>query len=439
MPFARAENVVLFARARDAESAGFQPCKRCKPQVAQGSPAWLGTSAVVSRALRLIVQGALNEGNIEQLGERVGLGSRQLRRLFVQHLGIPPLKIATAQRVRLALKLIKNSRLCMTEIAYRSGFKSIREFNHAIRSMTRQSPTGLRKSPGNLQPSTQRGGLELKLPYQAPFDWHHLLAFLGRNAMAGVEVVSDASYKRTICIGGAFGFFTVRDDPAGRRLIVNLEMSGYEGLADAVKRIRDIFDLSADPLQIARHLAKDPRLRPSVQLHPGLRVPGVWDSFEGKVLAVLGRTLTASGPRNVIARLVKMFGTPVDTGIRGLDYLFPRPDVLAVAQLSKTGMRNATAEILRKLSLSTVYEKQKFTKSKTSHESTCKVRADFEMIEFTEPDAFPADERAIRHWLSRTPAPLSVAQTLATAEQWRPWRAYAAMHIAITCLETGSR
>ena len=439
VPFARPKHIVLFACAAAAETAGFRPCKRCQPQAAPGTPAWLGTSAVVSRAFRLILEGALNGGGVEQLAARLGLGSRQLRRLFVEHLGASPLKIASTQRIHLALNLIEESRFSMTEIAFCSGFKSIREFNHAIRLSTGQSPSERRQASAGLLPAVRQKALELRFPYRAPFDWESLIAVLKRNATPGVELVSDTSYNRTIEVGGAQGFFSVRPDLTECRLIVHLELSGYAGLAEIVERIRRLFDLRADPVRIASHLSQDPRLRQSLQLHPGLRVPGAWDQFEGTALAVLGQNLTSAAPKKVMERLVKMFGRPIDTGIRGLDYLFPRPEVLAAAELSKTGMANASAAALRRLSASTAQTKLKLATSRTLDDTVSQVRAASELEEsaahyvamsaFGEPDAFPFGERALRRRLAGTESPLSPKEALVAAERWRPWRAYAAMHL----------
>ena len=442
IPFARPSNIVLFACAGAAELAGYRPCKRCQAQAAPGTPAWLGTSAVVNRAFRLILEGALNEGGVEELAGRLGLGSRQLRRLFVQHLGAPPLKIATTHRVHLARKLIDESKLAMTQIAFCSGFKSIREFNHAVRLSTGQSPGELRRAASAAESPTRSSGLELRLPYRRPFDWESLLAFLKRRAIPGVERVTQQCYQRTIETAGVPGLLTVRQDREGSRLVVELETSSYEGLALTVERIRRIFDLGADPVGIARHLSQDPRLRPLLNLRPGLRVPGVWDGFEAAVLAVLGQRLTTPGPRRTIARLVEMFGRPIGTPVHGLRYLFPRPEKLAhagLADLAQVGIGEACADTLRKLARSTL---RRHLGSATSQsleqavsplmltggidESTANYIA---MRAFGEPDAFPSAESKLRFKLAGT-AHTTSAEAIEIAEPWRPWRAYAAMHLA---------
>jgi AraC family transcriptional regulator of adaptative response / DNA-3-methyladenine glycosylase II len=443
VPPARPKNILLFACAAAAESAGFRPCKRCQPQAAPGTPAWLGTSAVVSRAFRLILEGALNRGSVEDLAERLGLGSRQLRRLFVQHLGASPLKIASTHRIHLARKLIDESGLPMTQIAFGSGFKSIREFNHAFRMSTGQSPSELRRAAHGSQPKTRPGGLEFRLPYRRPFDWASLVAFLKSKAVPGVEFVTEDLYQRTIEIGGVPGLLTVRPDGVSSHLVVHLQSENYEGLAQTVERVRRIFDLSADPIQIASHLSSDRKLQRLIRLRPGLRVPGVWDGFEVAVLAVLGQTLTTNGPKRLVARFVQMFGTPVDTPVRGLKYLFPRPEVLAHADLSKAGMSDGCANVIRKLTSSTIRRHLSFATSRTLEqavsqlgeicgidESTANYIA---MRAFGEPDAFPLEESGLRRSLAKAGSIVSPANALAMAEKWRPWRAYAAMHFAQRC------
>jgi len=440
VPFARPKNILLFACAAAAETAGFRPCKRCQPQAAPGTPAWVGTSAVVSRAFRLILEGALNRGSVEELAERLGLGSRQLRRLFVQHLGASPLKIATTHRVHLAIKLILESRIPMTQIAFGSGFESVREFNHAIRLSSGQSPTELRGAADGSLLMAQPCGLELVLPYRRPFDWPGLIAFLKPRAIPGVERVSENSYQRTIEIEGVPGFLTVRPDIARSRLVVHLQTGSYGGLAETVERVRRMFDLSADPIQIANHLSSDPNLRRLIKLQPGLRVPGVWDGFEVAILAILGQKLTASGPQRLLARFVQKFGRPAPTPILGLKYLFPRPEVLADADLATAGISERCANTIRKLAASAIQGDLSFATSRTLEEAvsqvaeTCGIDVStanyIAMRAIGEPDAFPSRELGIRRSLAGPARTLSAEQALAMAEPWRPWRAYAAMHIA---------
>ena len=440
VPFAKPKNIVLFACAAAAEAAGFRPCRRCQPQAAPGTPAWLGSSAVVSRAFRLILEGALNDGNVDQLAERLGIGSRHLRRLFVRHLGASPIKIATTQRVHLARKLLDESRLPITKIAHYAGFKSIREFNHAIRLSTGLSPSTIRKLNGDPLSASHQTGLELRLPYRPPFDWDHLIGFLQKRAIRGIEVISRDSYARTIEVGRSSGVLRVTQDKSASRLLIHLELPSYEGLSQIVERVRRIFDLNADPIQIASYLSRDPRMKAVSEQHPGLRAPGIWDGFEGAVLAILGQKLIGGGRTGEIDRLIKHFGTRFDSPVRGLAYLFPRAEDLAEADLSTAGICPDRAATLRKLAIAVCRKKLTFDNSRPLDETIellrtiCGVEESvaqwIALRSYGEPDAFPAGDRGLRRALGTgTVIPAKLA--LQTAEQWRPWRAYAAMHLTV--------
>jgi AraC family transcriptional regulator of adaptative response / DNA-3-methyladenine glycosylase II len=439
VPFAQPKNVVLFARVAAAESAGFRPCKRCRPQATPETPAWRGTSAVTYRALRLILDGALHRGNIEQLAARLGIGPRQLRRLCMQHLGASPLKIAHAHRVQMAIALIEGSKLGMTEIAFRSGFQSIREFNHSLRLTIGQAPTELRRGGGAFHFPGRHGALEIRLPYIQPFDWESLLAFFRQRAIPGVESVTESSYQRTIENAGVSGLLKVSQAESRSWLVVNIEIGNFEALGNATERIRRMFDLSTNLRPIASHLSRDPGLRGVISLRPGLRLPGAWDGFEAAVVAILGQGLTSTGRRTLITRLVSEFGPGIDTPIPSLKYLFPRPEVLADADLSKTGMSVVCANAIQKLSLSTVRGQLNFATAKTSDETVLELKSVcgidestahyIAMRAFGEPDAFPASDRGLRRGLADGKPIASSSSALSRAEDWRPWRSYAAMHL----------
>jgi AraC family transcriptional regulator of adaptative response / DNA-3-methyladenine glycosylase II len=441
VPFAKPKNIVLYVCAAAAEAAGFRPCRRCQPQAAPGTPAWIGSSAVVSRAFRLILEGALNDGNVDQLAERLGIGSRHLRRLFVQHLGASPIKIATTQRIHLARKLLDESHLPITKIAHYAGFKSIREFNHAMRQSTGQSPSALRRLGESPRSGPRQTGLELRLPYRPPFHWDYLLAFLRQRAVRGTEVVSKDSYSRTIESGNAAGILQVTHDGSASRLLVRLELPSYEGLSQIVERVRRIFDLNADPIQIANHLSHDPRFKALSLRAPGLRAPGVWDGFEGAVLAILGQSLSGGSRNRDADRLIQRFGAGLNSSIKGLDYVFPRPETLADADLSLAGISPNRAASLRKLAAAVARGDLSFDNSKPLEETVAILRETCGISEntaqwialrsFGEPDAFPFADRKLRRGLGRgilVPA----SEAVLAAEPWRPWRAYAALHLAVS-------
>ena len=442
VPFAKPNNLVWFSCAAAAEAAGFRACRRCRSETSPGTPAWLGTSVIVSRALRLISEGALDEGNVDDLAERVGIGARQLRRLFNEHLGASPLKIAITNRVHFARNLIEQSDLPVTRIALSTGFTSIRQFNSAVRTICGQSPTELRRVRGEFAGSHQ-GGLVIRLPYRPPLDWGALLMFLKLRATPGVEVIRDGVYRRTIRIGDSIGIIHVRADHIEPSLTVRIELPRYQDLMKVVERVRRIFDLGADPLRIAGDLSRDEKLGPLLNYSPGLRVPGVWDGFELAVHAVLGEQLSRNESTNesttLAGRLVKAFGSPIQTACPGLTHLFPRPEDLAEADLATAGIRGARAAVLRSLARAVAGNELTFSASKTLEEAIsriCGVSGIEEgtahyiaMRALSEPDALPFSELGLRRRLGNDENPVSSLEVQRAAESWRPWRAYAAMHL----------
>jgi AraC family transcriptional regulator, regulatory protein of adaptative response / DNA-3-methyladenine glycosylase II len=440
VPFAKPNNLVWFACAAAAEAAGFRPCRRCRSETSPGTPAWLGTSAVVSRALRLISEGALNESSVEDLADQVGIGSRQLRRLFVEHLGASPVKIAITHRVHFARNLIEETDLAITKIALSAGFTSIRQFNYEVRAICGQSPTELRRvRTGFPASASPESGLVIRLPYQPPFDWSALMRFLRPRATPGVELVRDECYQRTISVGDAAGVIDVRPDKTDPALLVRIELPGYQFLMKLVERVRRIFDLGADPLRIADDLSVDERLRPLLGRSPGLRVPGVWDGFELAAHAILGQRLTAWDSTSIVGRLVQTFGKPLQTSIQGLTHLFPKPEDLMDADLSSVGIHGVRAVALRALARAVYNKELTFKASMTLEEALsriCSIRGVGEntahyiaMRAMGEPDAFPFADPGIRRRLGTGASRISDSELLRIAEPWRPWRAYAAMHL----------
>ena len=439
VPFAKPNNIALFPCAAAAEAAGFRPCRRCHPEASPGTPAWLGTSAVVSRALRLIWDGALDAGSVDELAERVGIGSRQLRRLFIEHLGVPPIKIASTHRLHFARNLIEQTNMPMAAIALNAGFKSIRQFNHSVRTAAGQSPSELRRLRGETPVRSRRGEFVMHLLYRPPFDWSALIAFLGARATPGVEVVGKAFYKRTVDSDGGIGVVDVRHDQENTCLVVRMALPKHEGLLRAVERVRRIFDMGADPLQIATHLSRDCRLKPLLNQRPGLRVPGVWDGFEIAVRAILGQRLTTVDSAAVAGKLVRKFGRAVDTSVDGLTHLFPRPEDLADAKLASLGVARKTAKSISALAHAIGNGRLTFALARTLQDTISQLAAIEGISEETahyiamracgEPDAFPLDNRDLTRALENDDVSAMPGDCRNITEAWRPWRAYAAMHL----------
>jgi AraC family transcriptional regulator, regulatory protein of adaptative response / DNA-3-methyladenine glycosylase II len=438
------ENIRWFACAAAAEAAGFRPCRRCRPEAAPGTSAWLGSSAVVSRALRLISEGVLDETGLEELSARLGIGSRHLRRLFAEHLGVSPLAVASARRVHFAARLIQETELPITEIAFAAGFKSIRQFNHAVLSAFGQAPTQIRNRRGlktelrRMKETRNGGGLLLRLPYRPPLDWAAMSGFLKQRATPGVEAVDGDCYRRTVQINSVAGVIELQHAPNATYLLMRIWLPSYEGTLQVVERARRIFDLSADPLQIAEHLRRCPVLADALAAAPGLRVPGAWDGFELAVRAVLGQQVTVAGATTLAGRLVKAFGTPLP-GYESLalTHLFPQPEALAGADLRRIGITEARAGAIRALASAVACGQLKLNASQGLEDAISRLCAVpgigdrtanyIAMRALGETDAFPTDDLGLRRALSIGKGLVSARELTEIADEWRPWRAYAAM------------
>src|SRR5471030_1190504 len=312
----KAQNVIFFASAAGAQAAGFLPCLRCWPETAPDLAAWRGTSNTVSRALALIETGALDGTDVEDLADRLGVGERQLRRLFRQHLGASPTAVAQTRRVLLAKQLIHQTRLPMTQVALASGFGSLRRFNETFQQLYDRPPASLRRTQGEAQTLEAGGWLAITLPYRPPYDWDGLIGFLSMRAIAGVEVVCASRYARTIAVGAEMGVLKV-EPMTGDRLSVAVQFPRLSALPIIIAKVRRVFDLAADPCAIAECLRHDPILAPLVAARPGLRVPGAWDGFELAVRAILGQQITVGAATALAGKIVREFGEPLPRNLAG--------------------------------------------------------------------------------------------------------------------------
>ena len=437
----RSQNVTFFPTAAAAQEAGFRPCLRCRPETAPDMGAWRGTSNTVSRALGLIELGALDEGNVTALAERLGVGERQLRRLFREHLGASPIGVAQTRRVLLAKQLIHETRLPMTEIAFASGFGSVRRFNEAFSALFERAPSELRRLAGEEVAAGSDGEFSLLLRYQPPYDWPAMLEFLSQRAIDGIEQVVDGCYSRTLWLDGVEGTVSVRPAPGGvNALSARIRISKLQALPSVIARLRRVFDLAADPRAIAAHLAEDPDLAPLIAKRPGLRVPGAWDGFELSMRAVLGQQITVAAAVRLAARMVASHGRPLKVPEPGLTHCFPKPAAIAKADLSSLGMPRARAAALSAVAAAVLKNPELLGASCELDEAVRRLRAIPGVGEWTaqyialrqlrEPDAFPASDLGLMRALadSRGKRP-SESELLQRAERWRPWRAYAAQYL----------
>lgn len=430
-PAPKLENVRLFASAAAAQAAGFRPCRRCHPERAADAPAWSEYPPVLSRALRLIAEGVLDGNDVETLAARLRIGSRHLRRLFVEHLGAPPLAIAKARRVHFARRLLDETDLPVADIAFASGFGSVRQFNHDLRRTFGRPPRELRRARAV---ATREDGLTLRLPYRPPLDWPKMIAFLQPRAIPGIEVAEHDRYRRTIEIDGEPAVLELRIVREAPYLTLRVRAPRTMQLPALVERARRVFDLNADPVAIGEQLGADALLGPMLRTRPGLRVPGAWDPFEVAVRAVLGQQISVRAATTLAGRLVQAHGTPAEQLAEpGLTRLFPRPEVLAEADLGAIGMTGQQARAITALADAVAAGKLTFDLASGLDEFVARLcdlpgigpwTAQYVAMRLGEPDAFPAGDLGLRRAAGVTQAALA-----SKADAWRPWRAYAAMYL----------
>jgi AraC family transcriptional regulator of adaptative response / DNA-3-methyladenine glycosylase II len=433
------KNVTFYSTAAAAQEAGYHPCLRCRPETAPEPGPGHELPDSVSRALQLIELGALDEDGVDGLARRLGVGERQLRRQFRQHLGASPVAVAQTRRVLLAKQLIHETRLPMAEIAFASGFGSIRRFNEIFHDLFGRAPGELRRSGKPEVSAEHEGEIKLLLRYRPPYDWAAMLDFLRLRAIPGIERVTDDTYARTICLDGHQGTVALRPG-TGNALQAVVRFPRLQALPAIIARLRRVFDLASDPVAMAAQFSADPVMASLVRARPGLRVPGAWDGFELAMRAVLGQQITVAAAIRLAGKLVSAHGEPMAQPDGSLTHVFPRPEAVAVAELASLGMPRSRAATLSAVAAAAVADPRLFDAGSGLSESVLRLRAIRGIGEWTgqyialrqlrEPDAFPSADigliRALERLESREYTP---AQLLARAEAWRPWRAYAAQHL----------
>jgi len=435
------ENCRFFGSAAAAQQAGFRPCLRCRPETAPDMASWRGTSNTVSRALALISDGALDgpANSVDTLAERLGVGERQLRRLFLQHLGASPIAVAQTRRVLFAKQLIHETQMPMADIAMAAGFGSTRRFNEIFRDLFHRPPGALRRT--SAQTPTADAGVTLRLRYRPPYDWDSMLSYLRARAIPGVEVVEDQTYLRTVDIDGAIGTVEVRHLPKHQSLGVTIRFPNVKSLPAIVTRVRRVFDLGADIQTIDAHLAHDPILAPLVAQRPGLRAPGGWDGFELAVRAILGQQISVSAARHLAGQLVALHGKPISSASHAnLTRVFPTAKRLGRVKSIGVGMPVARQLSLKALAEAAARDPNLFRPFGTIEDAILRFRSIRGVGEWTaqyiairalrEMDAFPASDLGLLRSTAKIDGiPSTSADLLLRSEAWRPWRAYAAQHL----------
>ncbi len=434
------KNCRFFASAEAAEKASFRPCLRCRPELAPGHAPVDQAHRIAHLLTRRIDEGLVDDGaGLEEIAAQFQLSSRQLRRIVQKELGVSPIELMQTRRLLLAKQLLTETALPIIEVAFASGFSSLRRFNDAFRTQYRMPPTRLRKrAAGPDAPLAAAGTSVLRLVYRPPFDWEGILRFLAARMIRDVESVTAESYARTVRLGKHTGWIKVTHAPEKRSLLVEFAHPLSPVLPALLGRLRNLFDLAARPDLIAAHLMKDPRLRRSVARNPGLRVPGAFDGFEMAIRAILGQQITVKAATTLAGRFAAAFGEKIATPFPELTRLSPLAGRVArarVTDIAKLGIINTRAASV--IALARAFESGALTLGAGSSPE-----ADAEKLVALPgigpwtahyiamrasrwPDAFPAGDVGVRNNLGG----VSAKQADEMSQSWRPWRSYAVMHI----------
>jgi AraC family transcriptional regulator of adaptative response / DNA-3-methyladenine glycosylase II len=428
---AKRTNMRFYASAAGAEGAGFRPCLRCRPERAPGLAPVDAVSRLVGAAIAGIEEHALSSAKVRDLAASLGVSDRHLRRVTESELGVSPIELAQTQRLLLAKRLLGETRLSLTEIAFASGFGSVRRFNALFKSRYALSPRALRGR------GEMREGLHCQLEFRPPFAWQQLLEYLRLRAIPGVESVDATSYRRTVSIGEAQGWIVVSLGKKVNALNVEISPSLAPVIAAVIVRVKRLFDLGAVPHAVSALLSPDPLLAKAVRRIPGLRVAGAFDGFELAVRAILGQQVSVKGATTLAGRWAEAFGTSIATPYPSLNRLSPSAQQMAhvtADQIAALGIVGARARSLSLLAPAVLERKVVLTYAANVEEQidallrlpgigpwTAQYIA---MRALHWPDAFPSGDLMLMRAANATSRQL---QKL--AEGWRPWRAYATHYL----------
>ena len=429
-------NVRPFELAAAAEASGFRACLRCRPYRSSQPFHW-GGPELVCRGVQMIIDGVLDEATENALASRLGVSARHLRRLFIEHVGVTPDQLARSRRAHFARRLLDDTDMSITDIAFASGFGSVRQLNRACREVFRASPRELRERRRRTDRLVADGGLLLRLPYEGPLEWEAMLDYLAGRAVAGIEHVDTDVYRRTVIVDGDPGVLEIsRGGP--QHLHLRAHLPHWEGLIHVVERARRIFSLDAPVNDAAAHLGADPVIGDLVTKRPGLRVPGTWDPFEIGVRAIIGQQVSVAGATTMIGRLVDYLGTPVP-GLQefGLSRTFPTADAVASGDLTGLGLTNARIGAITAFAEAVASGSLPLDRSVALDQLVTAITAlpglgpwtaHYIALRLGERDAFPTGDLGLRRAFDRLVDGASATLEDAAA-QWSPWRAIGAVHL----------
>jgi AraC family transcriptional regulator, regulatory protein of adaptative response / DNA-3-methyladenine glycosylase II len=436
-PSPKPKNIIYYPNAAAASAAGFRPCLRCRPELSPQAWQHHGNEDVADRALSMIADGALEEGGVDDLAQRLQLSSRQLRRIFLQRTGATPIAVHTTRRLLLAKQLLTETHLPVTEVALAAGFQSLRRFNTAFLEGCGMAPTAIRR----LRETTPSGSLKLRLSYRPPLDFKTMLAFLAKRAIPGIERVNVDSYERVLGDANQSTWIRVTADKKKPELCLEISDTHPKMIPDIVRRVKRMFDLDADLQAVHSVLRQTPLLAAGIKKRPGLRVPGGWDGFEIAVRAVLGQQVSVAGATTLARRLVDSYGEQRTAASReGLDRAFPSPTRLVDAPLEKIGLPKTRATTLRTLSAAVLDGRIDFNSGQRLDDFIARFVAlpgigpwtahYVAMRALSHPDAFPAGDLVLQQVLGTERGKrFTEKETESCSQAWRPWRVYATLHL----------
>ncbi len=443
--------VRFYPTAAAAQRAGYRACKRCRPDASPGSPEWNRRGDVVGRAMREIADGVVDREGVSGLAAKLGYSTRQLNRLLLAEVGAGPLELARAQRAETARILLETTTLRVAEVAFASGFGSIRQFNDTVMQVFAETPTAVRaragrSSLGHRLPAAERsvapGAVTLRLAFREPFASEVMFAFLASHATPGLETADDSRYCRVLSLPHGPAVAEVRAPAPGERWMpATVQLADLRDLTTAVKRLRQVFDLDADPAAVTEVLGTDDLIGPAVRSKPGLRVPGHVEGNELAVQAVLGQQVSVAAARTAAGRLVADYGSPLPEalGRPGLDRLFPSAEVLAEVPESELVTPKSKARALHGLTVALASGSVNLDPGVDRDEVSARLLSlsgigpwTVELVRMralADPDAFLAGDLGVKRSLEAAGLPADPRSAAELSGRWRPYRAYAQQYL----------
>ncbi|QIZ76134.1 DNA-3-methyladenine glycosylase 2 family protein [Ferrimonas lipolytica] len=409
------KNVSYFATPAEAEQAGLRPCLRCRPELAPPGADWRKHQPRLSRAVTLLHSHDVT--SVRELAQACYLSERQLRRLFQQHLGVSPLQALQTHRLLQAKQLLTDSSLTITEVAYASGYQSVRRFNDAFVQHYRLAPSRFRQQTD----VSESSALVLRLPFRRPFDYQNLLGFFEARAIDGVEWVEDGRFHKRLSPSQ-----NMMVEMGEQQLLVTLTGVAPQHLPDYRLRLRRMWDLDADPLIIATDLNKQPSMAALVEAYPGLRLAAYWDGWEALLRAILGQQVTIEAGRKLLSKLVAIH---TDAGGFGL----PSPQQLLSLDIAPLGIPGSRKQTLYRVAAAAVdWDLHRWPDVERLSEPLLAVKgvgpwtvAYWRLRSGMDSDSLPSGDVVLRKAAAQQGLANDAAELEVVAQLWRPWRSYA--------------